>query len=54
MNREGKAKLGELNHLSNLGKEIKRDSESSGERNWRSLNLCLTGVVGPRGLAFGG
>lgn len=38
MNREGKAKLGELNHLSNLGKEIKRDSESSGERNWKSLN----------------
>ena len=32
------ARLGELNHLSTLGREIKRDSESSGERNWNSLN----------------
>ena len=42
------AKLGELNHLSTPGKEIKRDSESSGERNWKSLNRpARAGVAGP-------
>ena len=41
-------KLCEVNHLSNTGKEIKRDSESSGERNWRSLNRN-SGVAGLHG-----
>ena len=44
---------GELKHLSTQGKEIKRDSQSSGERNGNSLNLlyvtgysrCTIGVV---------
>ena len=33
--------LGELKHLSNQGKEIKRDSLSSGERTGISPNLIL-------------
>ena len=37
-----------MNHLSNAGKEIKRDSPSSGERTGRSPNR-LSGVAGPRG-----
>ena len=37
-----------MNHLSNAGREIKRDSESSGERTWKSLNR-LNGVAGLHG-----
>ena len=35
--------LGELNHLSTPGEENKNDSESSGERNRRSLNPATAG-----------
>ena len=48
------AELRELNHLSTSGREIKRDSESSGERNRKSLNRLIGGVEGPRCLYFHG
>ena len=40
------AALCEVNHLSSTGREINRDSLSSGERNGRSPNRA-SGVVGP-------
>ena len=44
--RDKLATLSEVNHLSNSGTEIKRDSPSSGERTGRSPNH-ISGVVGP-------
>ncbi len=43
-------KLGELKHLSSRGKEIKRDSLSSGERKGIKPKPSVTtgGVVGPQ------